>query len=131
MRYLFAKVRGDSGEIMRDSIIDIVSFEFIETDPFLDEGLSVPGFIKSYHLGILNKFIKDKSESYPTMNNSDYNAMVNLGRTTIYVERENIIPTKYLKPKVETAMIIDLEHSNNKEIKRIVKISQIVNDENR
>jgi hypothetical protein len=108
MRYIFAKVKGgEKGQVLRDSMIDIISLEFIEEDKF--------------DLSVFNKFIKDKSVSYPIMNNSDYNTMMNLGRTLVYVERENVIPTEYFKPQPVSVMIIDIKHEYNKEINAFVE----------
>lgn len=105
MRYIFAKVRGgEKGEVLRDNMISIISFEFIETDKF--------------DLRVFNKFIKDKSESYPTMNNSDVNALRNVGRTVVYMRRY---------PETVSIMIFDIEHKNNTEIKSYLRNLRIDN----
>lgn len=114
MRYVYVKVLMDfrplgSRDFLRDeNLIDIQTFEFIDVDK-LD-------------LRVFNKFIKSKSLTLSVLNNSDYNSLLNVGRTIIYQSNDSPLPY--------VLMIIDLEHSRNYMVKatlRNIQIDKITN----
>jgi hypothetical protein len=98
-----------SRDFLRDeNLIDIQTFEFIDVDK-LD-------------LRVFNKFIKSKSLTLSVLNNSDYNSLLNVGRTIIYQSNDSPLPY--------VLMIIDLEHSRNYMVKatlRNIQIDKITN----